>query len=152
MILPPRTYLLLKLQVNKMTEDTSVPSNPFYTRLLPIVRVLFLLNTILWLSYGVFKFVRMKPLSLELGNTPLAIPTLMIGNAAAFLLASIGISKKRNIFYYFAISVILLNIILIALDPFGIHDLFALLFDMLLLALLPMLPPWRDQIPLLLDQ
>ena len=53
--------------------------------------------------------------------------------------------SKRNFFFYFAVAVLLLNIVLIALHDFDLIDLFAILLALLLLALLPMLPPWRNK-------
>lgn len=119
--------------------------------LLPLVRVLFVVNSMIWLGHGVVRLVQLRPVSHELGIMPLIVPTLMFGNAAALLLASICISKKRYFFFYFAIVLLFLNILVIAVDNLQVHDLIALLFDMLLLALLPMLPPWSEQRPLLFE-
>ena len=128
-----------------MTEITSNNSQNASSYLLLIVRVLFILNTILWLVLGIVSLVRLHPINLGAGVTPLIIPSLMFGNAAAMLLSSIGVSKKRNFFFYFAVAVLLLNIVLIALHDFDLIDLFTILLALLLLALLPMLPPWRNK-------
>lgn len=121
------------------------------SRLLFIVRVLFILATILWLSNAVVSLVRLRPFTSEMGITPLIVPSLMVGNAAAMLLSSIGISKQRNFFFYFAIGMLLINILLASLEKILLFDLIIILLDMLLLALLPMLHPWSDKPPYLTE-
>lgn len=85
--------------------------------------------------------IEVFPITLEAGVGPLVIPAVMVGNSAAFLLASIGVSKNRDFYFYFAIILLLLNILLIALTEFGLWGIVALVLDLLLLALLPMLRP-----------
>ena len=109
-----------------------------------------MLNTLFFLTWGIYSLVRVMPLSADMGITPLIVPSLKFGNVAALLLASIGISKKRNFFFYFAIALLCVNIMGVALlGNNRLVDIAAVLLDLVLLALLPMLPPWDTEPPIL---
>jgi hypothetical protein len=125
-------------------ENIAKPKKEKPTRLLFIVRVLFILAAVLWLINAAVALVRIGPITSEMGITPLIVPSLMIANAAAMLISCIGINKQRYFFFYFAIGMLLLNILLTALEKILLFDLIIILLDMLLLALLPMLHPWSD--------
>jgi hypothetical protein len=52
------------------------------------------------------------------------------------LLSGVGIGKRNKIFYYFAIVLLAINIVLTVTDEFGLFDLITLIIDLVLLGLL----------------
>ena len=64
------------------------------------------------------------------------IGILMFGNAAAMLLAGLGLATRRRLAFYFAIFILLVNIILTLTDQFGALDLATLVIDAILLGIL----------------
>jgi hypothetical protein len=59
----------------------------------------------------------------------------MFGNMAAMLVCGIGIGTPNKLFYYLALFVLAVNIILTVTDEFGFFDFSTLLIDIVLLAL-----------------
>lgn len=60
----------------------------------------------------------------------------MLGNAAAMLVAGIGIGRQNRLFFFFAILVLVLNLLLSLTDQFGVYDFITLLITGFLLGLL----------------
>jgi hypothetical protein len=60
----------------------------------------------------------------------------MLVNAAAMLVAGIGIGRQNRLFFYFAVLVLVLNLVLSLSDWFGIYDFIPLLVSGFLLGLL----------------
>lgn len=60
----------------------------------------------------------------------------MAGNAAAMLLAGLCLAKPNIIYLYFAIALLVVNILLTFTDQFGLLDFITLLIDLALLSLL----------------
>jgi len=68
--------------------------------------------------------------------TPVIISILMVVNAAAMVLSGIGIGRQKRVFLFFAILVLLVNILLTFTDQFGFFDLVTLILDFILVFLL----------------
>jgi hypothetical protein len=99
-------------------------------------QALFFLNAAIWLLLGVISLVRMASSGSVQVITALVIAVLMFGNAGAMLVSGIGLSKQQRLVYFFAIAVLVVNIILTITDQFGVVDLITLILDLFLLGLL----------------
>jgi hypothetical protein len=99
-------------------------------------RLLFFANAIIWLAFAVATLVNSSDGSPNgvLGANILA--GLMLGNAAAMLLAGLGLGRQNRLFFYFAVLVLVVNIFLTLSDQFGVYDFITLLIDGFLLGLL----------------
>ena len=98
-------------------------------------QTLFVLNAAIWLALGVYTLIRMA------GRYPgqlfvWIVGLLMFGNALAMLISAFGLGKPQRRFFYFALGVLLVNILLTFTDQFGLLDLLTLLLDLVLLAIL----------------
>lgn len=99
-------------------------------------QAMFFLNAAIWLLFGVFSLVRMAARNPDQAMTVWIVAILIYGNVGAMLWAGIGLGKQRKRFYYFAILVLAVNIVLTVTDQFGIFDLITLLIDLALLGFL----------------
>lgn len=97
-------------------------------------QALFFVNAAIWLILGVATLVRMS-VGLDRASA-LIVATLMAANAGAMLVAGIGVRRRRRLFYFFALAVLAVNIVLTVTDEFGLLDLATLLIDLVLLGLL----------------
>ena len=104
-------------------------------RFVRMAQALFILNTLIWIAFGIASLNRMRPL-MENFVPFLVIGILMFGNAAALLLAGLGLGTRRRLAFYFAIFILLVNIILTLTDQFGALDLATLVIDAILLGIL----------------
>lgn len=66
----------------------------------------------------------------------LVIALLMLGNAGAFLLAGLGLSKPRRLTWLFALAVLAVNLVLTFTDQVGALDLITAAIDLVILGLL----------------
>ena len=101
-----------------------------------LAQALFLLIAVIWFLLGVGTLIRTPR-----GNPDQAIaaPILaffMAGNACAMLGMGVGLGKRQKRFYYLAILVLAVNIILTFTDEFGLLDFATLIIDGVLLELL----------------
>ncbi len=108
------------------------------------VRDLFLLNAALWLVIGGISLVRIAH------NTTLPIAALcmivvlMLGNAGVMIFCGWKMVKRPQRYYYFAVAVVVVNLILTVTDEFGIFDLIVLISNsVLLISLLAVRPRQR---------
>ncbi|MGW8251700.1 MAG: hypothetical protein ACWGO1_13735 [Anaerolineales bacterium] len=99
---------------------------------------LFYLNAVIWLVFGVTSLLRLSSTGSTAYITLLVIAVLMLGNAAAMLLAGWGLGRRSRWLYFFAMAVLAVNILLTFTDQFGIFDLLTLLIDIGVLTLLVM--------------
>jgi len=99
-------------------------------------QALFFLNAAIWLLFGVFSLVRMATRNPDQAMTVWIVAILMFGNAGAMLWAGVGLGKQQKRFYYLAILVLAVNILLTVTDQFGIFDFITLMMDAVLLGLL----------------
>lgn len=99
-----------------------------------LAQVLFFLNAAIWVFF-LFLFLSDQvtpgdPISSWL------VPILMVGNAVAMLVCGLGLRKRTRFFYYLAITVIGINILLTFTDQVGLFDYITLLIDLVILILL----------------
>lgn len=99
-----------------------------------LAQILFFLNAAIWVFF-LFLFLRDQvtpgdPISSWL------VPILMVGNAIAMLVCGLGLRKRTRFFYYLAVTVIGINILLTFTDQVGLFDYLTLLIDLVILVLL----------------
>ncbi len=97
-------------------------------------QALFFANAAIWLVIGAATLARMNAGLNRMAA--LIVAALMAANAGAMLVAGIGIGRRRRLFYFFAMAVLAVNIVLTFTDEFGLLDLATLLIDLVLLGLL----------------
>lgn len=108
---------------------------------LTAARWLLFLNATFWLALGLAMLVGGSRMGL---NSPAArwiILALMVGNAAIMLISGWGLGTGRRLFYFLALGVLAVNILLTFTDEFGPLDLLTLLIDLTILVLL--LANWK---------
>ena len=105
-------------------------------QLIKTARALFYLNAVIWLILGITSLIQIEPDSTVPDVVLWIIALLMFGNAGAMFLSGIGIQRKNRWYYYFAILVLIVNIILTLTDQFGILDLITLVIDLFLFGIL----------------
>lgn len=103
---------------------------------LRFTRLLFFLNTILWLAFGISTVVGVVSSYQEDTLMQWMVAIMMFGNAYAMMISGIGILSRRKIFYLLALAVIIVNIVLTFTDQFGLFDFVTLVIDGVILALL----------------
>ena len=113
-----------------MTASSKLPN------LITAAQSLFYLNAIIWLAIGVASLIRMSNDSPELVVIMGVIAALMFGNAAAMVWSGFGLGKGGKYYYFVALAVISINIILTVTDEFGIYDLITLVIDMIIFGIL----------------
>jgi hypothetical protein len=96
-------------------------------------QALFFANALIWLILGIASLVR---LASGQGLTPVIIAVLMFGNAGAMLVSGLGIGTRQRRYFYLALAVLAVNILLTFTDQFGLLDFVTLVIDLALLALL----------------
>jgi len=100
-----------------------------------VARALFLLNAAIWVLFGVVSLIRMS--NSAAGSASMwIVAILMFANACVMLWVGGGLGKQQRRFYYLALVVLAVNIILTVTDQFGLFDLIILVFDAVLFALL----------------
>jgi hypothetical protein len=94
------------------------------------------LNTFIWVAFGIIYLFRdFSRIPDEVIST-WVVALLMFGNAAAMLLSGILIARPARWGYYFALAVLLVNILLTFTDQVGALDWITFFIDLLLLVLL----------------
>jgi hypothetical protein len=98
-------------------------------------QILFFLNAVIWLILGIVSLLRLSrgspiPIIMALG-----IAIMMFGNASAMIVSGFGLRKWRG-FYYLALAVLLVNIVLTFTDQVGLLDILTFALDLVLLGLL----------------
>ena len=111
--------------------STTKPITP-----LKVSQALFFLNAAIWLVFGIVSLVRMTHANPDFAVTAAVIAVLMFGNVGAMLLNGWGIGKQQKWFYYLALAVLAVNILLTFTDEFGPFDFITLVIDLVLLGLL----------------
>ncbi|MBT3315261.1 MAG: hypothetical protein HN390_11690 [Anaerolineae bacterium] len=101
-----------------------------------LAQSLFSLNALIWAILAILTLLRLNQTSPQQKTIMLIIGIMMLGNAGTMLLSGWLLSKKRKPFYFFALAVLLVNILLTFTDQFGLPDLLTLLLDLILLTIL----------------
>jgi len=99
-------------------------------------QALFFLNAAIWLVFGFVTVGRMAGRDPAQAMTTWVVAILMVGNAGAMLISGWGLGRHRKWFYYLAIAVLVVNIILTLTDQFGPLDLATLIIDLVAFGLL----------------
>lgn len=99
-------------------------------------QALFFLNTAIWLVFGLVSIYRVLSRVGEQTLTAWVIAIFMFGNAVAMFFSGFLVARRNRYGYYFALAVLIVNILLTFTDEFGIFDLVTLLIDLVLLVLL----------------
>jgi hypothetical protein len=105
-------------------------------RLVRAAQALFFLNTGIWVGLGFWSLVKLAKGNSDSTITGLIIAAMMFGNALAMLASGIGLGKRQKRFFYLALAILLVNIILTVTDQFGILDFLTLVIDLALLGFL----------------
>lgn len=100
------------------------------------VHALFFLNTAIWAVLGIFTIARLPNHSSEEVFAAWIVAMLMFGNAAAMLISGLVVARPGKLGYAFALTVLVVNILLTFTDQVGTLDLLTLLIDLVLLILL----------------
>jgi len=98
-------------------------------------QVLFFLNSLIWLAFGIFTLFGMA------GRYPNQITLYMVGitmlgNVGAMALSGILLGRNNKWFYYFAMVVLVINILLTFTDQLGFFDYATLVIDLVLFGIL----------------
>lgn len=103
---------------------------------LAVARWLFVINALIWFALGITSLGRISSSNPESTVTLWVVVILMFGNALAMLISGIGITTQHKLFYFFALAILAVNIILTFTDQFGMFDFITLVVDLVILALL----------------
>jgi hypothetical protein len=99
-------------------------------------QILLYINAAIWIFLGIATLLRMSQTNPESLFMLWIIAILMAGNAGMMLLSGWGLGTGRRLFYYLALAVMAINIILTFTDQFGLLDLLTLGIDLAILGLL----------------
>jgi hypothetical protein len=99
-------------------------------------RAIFYVNAATWVGLSVFSLRRMGGGQLVPGYAIAIIVTLMFGNAGVMALSGWGIGRGGGWFYFLALAVVMVNILLTFTDQVGVLDWITVMIDLILLVLL----------------
>ncbi|MGD8623067.1 MAG: hypothetical protein PVJ34_00895 [Anaerolineae bacterium] len=99
-------------------------------------QALLYLNAAIWFILSIWSLFRLAGDGPGMMVTLLVVALLMFGNAAAMLCSGWGLARFQRRWYYLALAVVAINVVLTVTDQFGFFDLVTLLIDLLLLGLL----------------
>ncbi|HEY3310935.1 MAG TPA: hypothetical protein VGK00_04770 [Anaerolineales bacterium] len=111
--------------------------NPKYPDPVRIAQVLFFINAALWLALASQRiFMPEVDASLDepIGRGILAV--LLFGNAALMVWCGLMLGKRLRLYFYIAVMVLVINVILTVTDQIRLADLLTLLVDLALLGIL----------------
>ncbi|MBN2549274.1 MAG: hypothetical protein JXB15_08960 [Anaerolineales bacterium] len=106
--------------------------------LLRIAQGLFTLNALIWAVIGIASILRAAS-SQSQGYTPWVVALLMFPNAIAMLVCGLGIGTQKKIFFFLALAVLAVNILLTFTDQVGLLDWITLAIDLAILILIVIL-------------
>ena len=110
-----------------MDKATAKPRTVF------LAQTLFFLNGLIWLALGVVGLVRLA------GNPSVTlwlVAILMFGNVGAMLIAGLWLGQRSRWAFFFALVVLVVNILLTFTDQVGFWDILTVLIDLGLLGFL----------------
>ncbi|HSN78241.1 MAG TPA: hypothetical protein VL334_24480 [Anaerolineae bacterium] len=101
-----------------------------------LLRILFFLDAVIWLVFGVAILARVIPGAPDQASTAGIIAVLMLGNAAALALAGWGLGRRSQLAWLFALALLLVNTVLTVADQMGLWDWLFLALELAMLGLL----------------
>lgn len=117
-------------------KDEKLTSLSRSLNLVKAAQALLLLNTVIWLGIGLSSLLRTSYANPDRTIIIVIITILTFGNAAAMFVCGVGLGKQRRLFYFLALAVLTINIILTFTDQFGILDFITLVIDVIILGIL----------------
>ena len=111
-------------------------ANPRTPRAVVTAQILFFILAAIWLLFGILSLIRMANGATDQTITMWVVAVLVVANAGAMLVAALGLRNRHRLCYYFALALLVANLVLTVTDQFGIFDLITLLIDTALFALL----------------
>jgi hypothetical protein len=111
-------------------------SNSTKPRTVLIAQVIFFVNAAIWLIFGIAGILRLTNGT----DTPVmvlwVITILMFGNVGAMLLAGFWLGRRSRGAFFFALAVLIVNLILTFTDQVGFFDILTALIDLGLIGLI----------------
>lgn len=99
-------------------------------------QALFYLNALIWLGFGLYTLMNMLGRYPDGTITVYVIGFMMLGNVGAMCFSGILLGWQNKWFYFFAVFVLVSNIVLTVTDQFGFFDLTTLILDLVIFWLL----------------
>jgi presenilin-like A22 family membrane protease len=90
------------------------------------LRILFLVSAVVWVVLGAVTLARMASGSPEQASVAGVLAALMAAYALVLCFIAWSLGKRKKVFYYFAIAVSVLTILLTFTDQVGLADLIGL--------------------------
>jgi hypothetical protein len=98
-------------------------------------QALFGVNTVIWVAFAVVTWIRRAGGGRDSAVGAVVMAVLMLGNAGAMLAAGIGLGRQQRRYYWLALAVLVVNIVLTVTDQLGLIDFLTLVLDVVLLGL-----------------
>ena len=95
-------------------------------KLVTALRILFLVSAVVWVVLGAVTLARMASGSPEQASVAGILAALMAAYALVLCFIAWSLGKRKKVFYYFAIAVSVLTILLTFTDQVGLADLIGL--------------------------
>ena len=95
-------------------------------RIVTALRILFLVSAVVWVVLGAVTLARMASGSPEQASVAGILAALMAAYALVLCFIAWSLGKRKKVFYYFAIAVSVLTILLTFTDQVGLADLIGL--------------------------
>lgn len=106
-----------------------------WEKLVRVTQLLFLLNATFWFVLGAINLASIAGISGQVVGL-MVLGVLMLANGAALLAAGLGLGRPRRWRYFFAVALVLANLVLTVTDEFGLLDFVVLALNAILLVLL----------------
>jgi hypothetical protein len=101
-----------------------------------LLRALFFLDAAIWLIFAAATFLGGIPGIPDAGPAAAVMAALMLGNATALAVAGWGLGRQTPIPYFFAVVVLVVNMVLTITDQMGVWDWLILALEAAMLGLL----------------
>ena len=101
-----------------------------------IAQILFFLNTLIWLVFGVISLVRVTDSYPGQAVIAAVIAAMMFGNALCMFIGGLWLGKPGKASFFFALAVLAINIVLTFTDQFGWLDFGTFVVDATIFGLL----------------
>lgn len=100
------------------------------------VQMLFGINVVVWLAFGVVGIIRLADIMPGQIVVWVIAGAVMFGNVGAMVAAAVLLSRRRFVFYLFALAVVLVNVLAAFMDQLGPADFLAMVPNLLILSIL----------------